>query len=272
MIFLINRNKIFKLILVIFLICILFLINGCVKDKSDSTPDALRLEGGSEIATREPSPVSNNILQEKYPETVFLRGAWDDFRVALTFDDGPDPRYTTKILDILKKHDAKATFFLVGARAKAYPDIVNRMITEGHSIGNHTFWHPNLAKEGTGRLHWELTQTQKVLHQITGKETTLFRAPYGSLNEELVELAKVMGYNVIGWSVDSNDWMQLTPEQIKKNVLSNVNPGSIILMHDGGHWTMDLLGTVESLDEIIIRLKDDGIEFVTVDELLGFEQ
>ncbi len=259
-------RKLFRFVFLMIFSISLFI--GCEENIKDSELDSLRLEGGAEITTREPSPVSNNILQAKYSEFVFLSGQKDDFRVALTFDDGPDPRYTTRILDILKKHDARATFFLVGARAKAYPDIVKRMRDEGHSVGNHTFWHPNLAKEGTQRMHWELTQTSKVLHDILGYRTSLFRAPYGSLNEELVELAGSMGYKFIGWSVDSNDWMQLSSEQIKKNVLSNVNPGSIILMHDGGHWTMDLLGTVDALEEIIIRLKEDGIEFVTVDELL----
>ncbi|TYQ14743.1 UNVERIFIED_CONTAM: peptidoglycan/xylan/chitin deacetylase (PgdA/CDA1 family) [Acetivibrio alkalicellulosi] len=231
--------------------------------------EMMKLEGGAEIETRKPNPISNNRLQLKYPNILALRGSLKENKVALTFDDGPDPRYTPLILDILKQYDIKATFFLIGARAVGHESITKRIRDEGHAIGNHTYWHPNLDKEGVGRLHWEVTQTEKALNDILGYRPSLFRAPYGSLNEELVEKIGEMGYSAIGWSVDSLDWMQLTPRQIKNNVLSNIHPGAIILMHDGGHWTMDLLGTVQSLHDIIQELQKDGVEFVTVPQLLN---
>ncbi|AUG59104.1 polysaccharide deacetylase family protein [Acetivibrio saccincola] len=236
---------------------------------TDEQIEMMKLEGGSEIEGREPHPISNNVLQLKYPDVLALRGSLTVKKVALTFDDGPDPRYTPQILDVLKKYNAKATFFLIGARAAAHRSITERIVKEGHAVGNHTYWHPNLTKEGVKRLEWEVKETENVLNEILGYRPSLFRSPYGSLDEELVEKLNEMGYSAIGWSVDSLDWMQLSPEQIEKNVLSNIHPGAIILMHDGGHWTMDLLGTVQSLDRIIPALQRDGVEFVTVPELIN---
>jgi polysaccharide deacetylase family sporulation protein PdaB len=238
-------------------------------DLSEEDLEALDLEGGPERTERQPSPVSINVIQQNHPDKIAIRGGLNDMRVALTFDDGPDPRYTPKVLDVLKEYDVKGTFFLLGARAKALSHITKRIHEEGHDIGNHTYWHPKLDTEKPDRFHWELTKTQNVLQDILGFRPSLFRPPYGAFSEEMLKMASEMGYSTIAWSVDSVDWMQLSPEQIQKNVLSNVHPGAIILMHDGGNWDMDLLGTVNALHEIIPRLKEDGIEFVTVSELLN---
>lgn len=236
---------------------------------TDEQIDMMNLEGGPEVDGRKPNPISNNLLQLKYPNILALRGLLNDKKVALTFDDGPDPRYTPQILDILKQYNAKATFFLIGARAKAHKGIVERIVREGHVVGNHTYWHPNLVKGGAGNLDWEVKETENTINEIVGYKPSLFRAPYGSLNDGLVQQLGKMGNSIIGWSVDSLDWMQLSPEQIEKNVLSNVHPGAIILMHDGGHWTMDLLGTVQSLHKIISEIQKDGVEFVTIPELIN---
>lgn len=226
------------------------------------------LEGGSETDIREPHPVSNDQLQKMFPNVLFLHGSRDKNEVALSFDDGPDMRFTPLVLDMLKKHDIKATFFLMGHRAKEHAEIVRRIHDEGHAIGNHTYWHPNLPKEELERLDWEVRETEKVIENIVGFKPKLFRSPYGALNEEMVETLNRLDHKVIGWDVDSLDWKQLPTDVIADNVLSNVSPGSIILMHDGGDWTMNLMGTVESLDKIITKLKDDKIEFVTIPELL----
>jgi peptidoglycan/xylan/chitin deacetylase (PgdA/CDA1 family) len=229
-------------------------------------------KGGSERNHREINPVSNNYLQQKYPSTLVLRGSLQDKRVALTFDDGPDRRFTPEVLDVLKKHNVPATFFLMGSRARALPEVTKRISVEGHAIGNHTYWHPKLYKESKERMRWEVNETEKALEQIIGYKTRLFRAPYGGLTEELVEEMGRMNLSVVGWSVDSLDWMQLSSEEVQKNVLSNVHPGAIILMHSGGHWTQDLSGMVKSLDVIIPELKKDGIKFVTVPELLNISE
>lgn len=232
----------------------------------------LYLAGGSERDVREPNPVSNNILQQQYPDTLVLRGDNTINRVALTFDDGPDERFTPQILDVLDKHNVKATFFMMGSRAKEHSGIVRRIHQSGHAIGNHTYWHPNLPKEALDRLHWELTETEEVLANIIGFQPRLFRSPYGALNEEMMDMLTELDFTVVGWDVDSLDWKQEGPDVIQDNVLSNVGFGSIILMHDGGDWTMDLSGTAEALDEIITKLKEDGTEFVTIPEMFGIPE
>lgn len=234
-----------------------------------SPHDQPQLAGGSERDVREPHPVSNDKLQRKYPGTLVLHASRDKKQVALSFDDGPDIKFTPMVLDVLDKHNVKATFFMMGARAKEHQDIVKRVNEAGHAIGNHTYWHPNLPKEELDRLDWEIKETEKVIEDIVGFNPRLFRSPYGALNEEMIEKLADMGNTIIGWDVDSLDWKQPGPDIISDNVLSNVSPGSIILMHDGGDWTMDLTGTAEGLDQIITKLKEDGIEFVTIPELIG---
>ncbi len=158
----------------------------------------------------------------------------------------------------------------MGSRAIAYPEIVERMNNEGHVIGNHTYFHPNLVKEGDiATLEREVTRTEDVLRDIIGYETSLFRAPYGFLYNELVEKLAEMQYSVIGWSVDSLDWQEESPEVITSRVLDNVQPGAIILMHDGADWDGDRTNTIESLKQIIPALQEQGYEFVTVPELLN---
>lgn len=229
-------------------------------------------EGGSESQGRDPNLVSNSVLQREFPNIVVLRGSLNDNKIALTFDDGPDIRFTPQVLDALNQHQVKATFFLMGARAAEHSDIVRRMQAEAHAIGNHTYWHPNLTEESIERAHWEVTQTEEALNQILGFRPRLFRPPYGALNREIVELMGELGYTIVLWNVDSLDWRQMGADVISDIVLGNTAPGSIILMHDGGDWTMDLSGTVNSLHEIIPRLQQEGMEFVTIPELLNISE
>lgn len=214
--------------------------------------------------------VDMNTLQQRYPETFFLQGPTDQNRIALTFDDGPDPRFTEDVLDVLQQYGVPATFFVMGSRAVAYPEIVERMRNEGHIVGNHTYFHPNLVKEGSiPTLEREVSRTEDTLLDIIGYRTTLFRPPYGFLYNELVEKLAEMEYSVIGWSVDSLDWQEDPPEVIASMVVDNVEPGAIILMHDGADWDGDRTNTIESLHQIIPTLQEQGYEFVTVPDLLN---
>ncbi|MCM3745369.1 polysaccharide deacetylase family protein [Sporosarcina luteola] len=236
-------------------------------DQEEDFPD---LDVGSEKFGRDPQPIDLRILQQRYPDIFFLQGPADQKRVALTFDDGPDPRFSNDVLDVLKQYNVPATFFVLGSRAVANPEIVKRMQSEGHVIGNHTYAHPNLVEESDlGTLEQEVTRTEDALNGIIGYRTKLFRPPYGFLYNELVEKLRDMNYYVIGWSVDSLDWQEDPPEVIASNVLDIIYPGAIILMHDGAESGGDRTNTIKSLHQIIPALQEQGYEFVTVPELLN---
>ncbi|MBE4909724.1 polysaccharide deacetylase family protein [Bacillus luteolus] len=249
--------------------------NATNVDEFESIPvqqipeDFPQLEGGPETTERVRYPVSNIVLQQRYPETIVLSGPSTEKRVALTFDDGPDPRFTGQVLDVLNQYNVDATFFVMGARAETYPDLVKRMINEEHIVGNHTYWHPNLVDQASvAALEREVNQTEEILENLIGYRTKLFRAPYGFLYNELVEKLRDMNYTVVGWSVDSLDWQEEPPTVIANTVTSQVQPGSIILMHDGGEWDANRTPTIQALQQIIPTLKEQGYEFVTVPELL----
>ena len=242
------------------------------RDKPDKPKeDFPNLKGGPENPERVlPQPVDMTILQEQYPDTFILRGPTDQKRIALTFDDGPDPRFTEDVLNILNQYNVSGTFFLMGSRAIAYPEIVERINNEGHVIGNHTYFHPNLVKEADiPTLEREVIRTENTLNDIIDYRTSLFRPPYGFLYNELVEKLAEMQYLIIGWSVDSLDWEEDPPEVIASNVLDNVHPGAIILMHDGADWDGNRTNTIAALRQIIPALQKQGYEFVTVPKLLN---
>ena len=242
------------------------------RDKPDKPKeDFPNLKGGPENPERVlPQPVDMTILQKQYPDTFILRGPTDQKRIALTFDDGPDPRFTEDVLNVLNQYNVSGTFFLMGSRAIAYPEIVERINNEGHVIGNHTYFHPNLVKEADiPTLEREVTRTENTLNDIIDYRTSLFRPPYGFLYNELVEKLAEMQYLIIGWSVDSLDWEEDPPEVIASNVLDNVHPGAIILMHDGADWDGDRTNTIAALRQIIPALQKQGYEFVTVPKLLN---
>src|SRR5699024_4777201 len=150
-----------------------------------------------------------------------------------------------------------------------YQDVAKRILDEGHIIGNHTYWHPDLSKGDLNKLVWEIEKTEATIKSVLGINTKLFRAPYGALNENHVEKLGELGFKGIGWSIDSEDWRSLPKEKVKENVINAIHPGAIILMHSAGHWTQDLTGTVEGLDELIVYLKEQGYTIVTVLDLLG---
>lgn len=186
--------------------------------------------------------------------------------VALTFDDGPHPVFTKTILNILDKHQAKATFFVVGKMAEQLPSLVLEMKEKGHEIANHTFKHPTLSSLSTSQLDGELKKTDQIIFSITGQHPTLFRPPDGVYNKKIMYVANKNHYRIILYSVDPKDWSNTTPQRITKRVLSNVKPGDIILLHDlGGNRTK----TIKALEDIIVNLQADGYRFTTVSELMS---
>lgn len=191
--------------------------------------------------------------------------------IALTFDDGPDNQSTMKILDLLKQYEAKATFFVVGSRVEQHPDIVSRERQEGHEIGNHSYTHPPFHNINGNKLSSELNQTQKAILDATGIKSVLFRPPGGSYNESIVRTSKDFGMLTVLWSwhQDTLDWRKPGVNKIVKKVLDNARNGDIVLMHD---FVPNSTQTVEALAIILPELQKRGFKFVTISELMSYQE
>ena len=187
-------------------------------------------------------------------------------KIALTFDDGPHPRYTPQILDILAEYGIKATFFEVGENVIYYSEVAKRVASEGHEIGNHTYTHPHIKNLNEEQLSEETRRCESAIKEVTGVKPKLFRPPEGVVDTAVKAWAGKNGYSVVLWSVDTRDWAGTSVDEMVKNVDSNVHSGSIILMHD---YVSRRSHTIEALKKIIPLLIDKGYEFVTVSELMG---
>jgi cellulose synthase/poly-beta-1,6-N-acetylglucosamine synthase-like glycosyltransferase/peptidoglycan/xylan/chitin deacetylase (PgdA/CDA1 family)/spore germination protein YaaH len=210
-----------------------------------------------------------------FPEfpTLYHQGAGGTHQVALTFDDGPDPDWTPKILDILKAANVKAAFFVVGANAEYYPALVRRILDEGHEIGNHTYYHPNLALCWPEHIRLELNATQLLIETITGRSTTLFRPPYNAdtspsgVSELLpLRIAQDLNYLCVLENIDPQDWAQPGADVILQRIKQQRRDGSIVLLHDGGG---DRAQTVAALPRILDYLHTRGDTVVPISTLLG---
>ena len=186
--------------------------------------------------------------------------------IALTFDDGPWNKTTEQILDILKKHNIQATFFVVGQHLNARQEIGKKIVEAGHVIANHTWNHPSKkSKMNPDRIKSEIGRTADLIYKITGRTTNLFRPPGGVLENGLADYAKERKHTVVLWSADSVDWYYRSAQEITKKVLNRASNGGIVLLHDGGGPRGHV---VEALPNIIAGLKKQGYEFVTIPELL----
>ena len=199
-------------------------------------------------------------------------------KIAISFDDGPDPQWTPKILDILKEKKAPGVFFIIGDQANKRPDILKREFTEGHEIGNHTFTHPKFDEISHTQIRWELNLTQRLIESTLDVKTILFRPPYGidhqpEYAEEVAQLplAQEMGYLIVGQRIDPDDWSlrdgkPIPAKEIVDSVLRQAGNGNIILLHDGGG---DRTQTVAALPQIIEALREKGYQLVSVSDLIG---
>ena len=193
-------------------------------------------------------------------------------KLALTYDDGPNDPHTLRLLDVLAKHEVHATFFLIGRYAQQRPDIVHQLVRAGHAIGNHTFTHPNLIFVSEMQTRVQLEECQRVLANAAGFSPTLFRPPFGGRRPATLRIAKALGLEPIMWSVTGWDWTAPPAEQIVQKVSRQVRGGDVILLHDGSHsrFGADRSQTVIATDRLIARYKDEGHEFVTVPEMMGW--
>lgn len=225
------------------------------------------LQGGPErLGERQPHAAHVDWAGQ-FPNEVILHGPAVK-EVALTFDDGPDDYWTPRVLDGLKEMNAKATFFCVGERVQANPDVFRRMIAEGHVVGNHSWNHANLSKIPIEQAKEQLIRTNEVIRRVGGVKPHLMRPPYGALSEPLIREAIRLDQLIILWNVDSLDWTQIPAEQVATNILSHTGPGAIILLHSAGGEGQSLQNTVNALPYVIRTLRDRGYRFRTVPELL----
>ncbi len=186
--------------------------------------------------------------------------------VALTFDDGPHATHTPRILDILKKYNAKATFFVMGPRVQSSPAIISRAIAEGHEVGVHTWSHPQLTKLPATQVRSEMERTISAITQACGVKPVTMRPPYGSVNARLVDFfAGQYGMSTIMWSVDTEDWRKPGKQAIINQAVGKARPGSIILMHDI-HGT-----SFDAVEDVVSGLIANGYQLVTVSQLMAMQ-
>lgn len=189
--------------------------------------------------------------------------------IALTFDDGPWPKTTPQVLDILKRNNIKATFFWIGRNLQTYPEIGRQVVSEGHAVGNHT-WHHRYSQMNPVVAAAEIEKTSDLIYRITGARTFLFRPPGGYLNNGVAAYARHKKYAVTMWSVDPGEsHPRRTVSMLVNSVVNSVKPGGIVLLHDGGS---NHSRTVQALPQIIAELKHRGYQFVTVPQLLAMQK
>lgn len=217
--------------------------------------------------------VAYSSIYDSLPKTVSVFGFSDrllpiyrvetsEKKVAFSFDAAWGSDITPKLLEILKKHDIKTTFFLVEFWVDKYPEMTRRIVQEGHELGNHSATHPNMSKLSKDKIIEELDKTKSKIKELTGQETVLFRPPFGDYNNTLISTCNELGYYVIQWDVDSLDWKDLSAGAIYNRVVKQVKPGSIVLFHNNGKHT------AEALEPIIVELKRQGYEIVPISQLL----
>jgi peptidoglycan/xylan/chitin deacetylase (PgdA/CDA1 family) len=196
---------------------------------------------------------------------LVVRGTGRRPEMALTFDDGPDPEFTPKVLDILREHGARATFFLVGLGANAHPELVERIVAEGHGVGNHTWSHPYLPDLSRDEMLRQLDATGAAIAQVTGDPPGLMRPPYGSRTPDVLRWIRGQDLTTVLWDVDVGDWAGPPAPNVVAGAAA-AWAGSIVLMHDAGG---DRTGTVTALPTILARLEARGLTSVPVAELSG---
>lgn len=205
------------------------------------------------------------ILAKKNVGTMVINGSSNKKMVALTFDDGPDAKITPKILDVLKQNDVKGNFFFIGESVGKNKDVVKRAYAEGNLVLSHSFDHKDLSTKSEADIDKQIKDTENAIFNVIGKKPALIRPPYGETNDAVLKEASRNNLKIIIWSIDTLDWSQREKDNIIKNVLDNVRPGEIILMHSNE----DKKVTLEALPDLISGLKAKGYNIVTLSEMLG---
>lgn len=190
--------------------------------------------------------------------------------LALTYDDGPNDPHTLRLLEILAKHEARATFFLIGRYVQQRPDIVREIVKAGHIVGNHTFSHPWLTFKSITAVRNELEACHRSLTDAVGEHSRLFRPPFGARRPAVLRTARQLAMQPVMWNVTGYDWNAPSVEYVERKVVNRARGGDVILLHDGGHLQMgaDRSCTVTATDRLLGRYKAEGYKFITVAEMM----
>ncbi|MCH0539739.1 polysaccharide deacetylase family protein [Streptomyces sp. MUM 203J] len=215
-------------------------------------PSPYRLQPMTSYA---PSRVERTPVLPPVRQRPFLRVSGVGNTMVLTFDDGPDPRYTPGILNTLRLYRVRAMFFVCGEMAALHPDLLRRMTDEGHVIGNHSWSHPLIPKLRPSRIRWELGATSDIVEQTVGSAPLWYRAPYGAWNRHSFEIGAGLGMEPLAWTVDTLDWKEPGAHTIVRRVLDGAGPGVVVLSHDAGG---DRSQSVAALRTYLPRLIDEG--------------
>ncbi|MBC7083195.1 MAG: polysaccharide deacetylase family protein [Firmicutes bacterium] len=212
-----------------------------------------------------------------YQPDIYRSGSRNTNKVAITFDDGPSREFTPVILDILREYEVPATFFLVGVHVEKYPDVAQRIVEEGHEIGNHTYRHINIPTASNRQIYEEVIRATRVITTITGRYPDYIRPPRGMYDARFRRLAHALGQKIVLWTVSSRDWRYGTTHQvIVRRVVSAARGGDIILFHDSGALIRneggDRSATVKALPLVIEGLRQKGLDIVPLSVLLEEER
>ncbi len=233
--------------------------------KTLGVPGVMRVVQGERSGIEVTSTVVSAPVDEVVLRTAPRPGAKI---VALTFDDGPVPGQTDKILDILKANQVPATFFALGKAVKRHPELAQRIVAEGHQLANHSFSHPAFTRIDDKAVKWQVQASGKTIYKTTGVETRWIRPPYGQTDTRVLKDLRALKTHVVMWDVDPQDWRRPGTDKIVRNVVANAKPGSIILLHDGGN---DRRQTVAAVGKIIAELRARGYQFVTVQDIAAMK-
>ncbi len=204
------------------------------------------------------------VLRLRMFADAVVRGPKDAKGIVLTFDDGPDPVHTRKVLDILDAHDAKATFFLVGRKVERYPDVVKEILARGHDVGVHGFAHDRLfSLRGSRRVRRDLERAIRALEKVTKERPTLFRPPIGHTNPTIARVADQLDLTVVGWSVSGRDGIaRAKPAAVAARIAHALDDGAIVLMHDAAERDDHVPAGVAALPEVLAVAKDKNLPVV----------
>ena len=191
--------------------------------------------------------------------------------VSITFDDGPNGRYTRGVLDVLERYGVKASFFLLGINVEYYPEIAKRIKKEGHLIASHSYSHKHLNLLKPADVLNEIEKAEQVYKKVLNLTPKFFRPPYGQFNRTVKSIAEKKGYKLVGWDVCADDWKKPSPEMIARRIVSQAKDGSVILLHDGANIRHgeSRINTVKALPKIIETLEGRGVSFMRLDQAEG---